>query len=141
MTNCIPKQDTRLCINCGKLCRTENRNCSASPDLAPAAEKLGVPFESIGRYAQIVAQWQAAGCQELAPEQAAARKAECETCEFNGEACGSKASGCGGTVHRPPLKVMQQIPTCRCPEKKPGWVVTHPAETPDQLSPVAASGV
>jgi hypothetical protein len=98
------------------------------PDLTPAAKKLGVPVESVGRYAPRLAAWQAAGMPELPPEELAARDAVCVQCDFkrplgwgwhdDRDTCNSTASGCGGDAHRPPLVVMQRLPDCKCPEKK-----------------------
>ncbi len=47
------------------------RNCPASPDLRPAAEKLGIEWKDVPHYAQALAKWTAAGFPTRSQEEVA----------------------------------------------------------------------
>ena len=135
MIKCIPDKSGRFCVNCGWKWKFPERgwprrDCPQSPDLRPAADALNLPFPIPPGMAQHLAAWVANG--ETPPEELAARDAICTLCDdkrplgmpaSEGDTCNSKAKGCGGSGYRPPLSVMQRLPTFRCPAGKwPGDV-------------------
>jgi hypothetical protein len=131
-TKCEPHSDTDRCVYCGKRCRfwrngkRPPRNCTNPPSLRPAADTLCLPNPIPKGMAQHLAVWLSQG--DTPPEEMAARDAICVMCDakrplgtpvFNDvDKCNSIAKGCGGSGYRPPLCVMQRLPSFRCPASK-----------------------
>lgn len=120
------------------------------PDLAPAAEKLGVQLDDAKRYVPYLAAWTMDGFPELTPEELRARDEICFVCEFKrprgwynticvDDSCDSKGAGCGSGRRRPPLFVMRRLPRCRCPEER--WPGDKTCKLPSSPAAAASSGV
>lgn len=129
--NCIPDCTNCRCVNCGWRWKYPerpwpHRNCTNPPELRPAADALGLPDPLPPNMAQHIATWIMHG--DTPPDELAARDTICVMCDhktplgqpvFNEtDRCNSKAKGCGGSGYRPPLQVMQRLPTFRCPAGK-----------------------
>ncbi len=83
MIDCLPDTTETACLNCGwikpeKIVGWPRRNCSRSPDLQPAAERLGVTLADAAHYFQALARWTAAGFPVR--EQAEVERIEREIC-------------------------------------------------------------
>ena len=134
MIDCTPDTTGKVCVNCGWTWSRDRpfprRNCPQSPDLHPAADRLGVPFATIGRYAQALAAWIAAGIPERTPEEQAACMAACHGCEYGTPKPQCRAGGCASVDHRPDLVSCWKIATWHCPEKK--WPTTAQPQKNDQ---------
>jgi hypothetical protein len=151
MFYCIPNAEKTACVNCGwqwtrpDICEWPRRNCPKSPDLLPAAERLGLTLDQCQPFIQQLATWMAAGYPERTPEEQADHAAMCQVCEHYGEAvtfptvcCNGRKcqpeqsfppqclAGCTNEIkqreNKPPLAVLQRIG--QCPAGK--WPTPNP---------------
>lgn len=119
MIDCLPNSEGDLCVNCGwikpaKIKGWPHRNCPRSPDLAPAAAKLGLTPEQAVPFHREIAQWIAAGMPErTAEEQAAIAATPCESRREDGicDALGCK-SGANKSIK---CAYLAQMATQSCP--------------------------
>jgi hypothetical protein len=139
MIDCVWKVtgDQITCVNCARQYPPRTKNgrlkfalparwpqwaCPASPDLLPAAEKLGVILERADNWRQTLAQWLAAGMPERTPDQQAACRQICLACEFGHPKAQCRAGGCAIAASRPPLVVCWRMATWDCGENRwPPW--------------------
>jgi len=118
MMNCIPNADGLSCRNCGwvkppRIQGWPHRNCPNSPDLSPAAERLGVSLSDVRHYAGALAKWTKAGFPTR-------EQAEVERIEAICKACDKYADGrckqCGCRVNTGPAVVNKiKMATENCP--------------------------
>lgn len=112
MTDCLPNVDATACIHCGwvkpeKIATWPRRNCPRSPDLAPAAARLGVSLADVGHYAQALARWTAAGFPTRL--QAEIERIEAEHCRPCDAYLAGRCSECGCRVTTSGLAVANKI--------------------------------
>lgn len=132
--NCFPDSYRRFCIYCGRKWY-RNHNCINPPNLRPAADALGLSDPIPPGMAQHLVVWLAKG--DTPPKEMAARDAVCIMCDKkmplgspvldDTDKCNSIAKGCGGSGYRPPLQVMQRLPSFRCPAEK--WAIKKAEST------------
>jgi len=87
-----------------------------SPDLAPAAERLGVTMTDVSHYAQAVAKWTAAGFPVR--DQAEVERIELELCQPCEKYVAGRCKSCGCRVNQSSLAVANKIKmaTEHCPQ-------------------------
>jgi hypothetical protein len=126
MMDCIPNEQ-HACINCGWKWNRQgpfpHRCCPQSPDLQPAAEKLGVSLADVGHYASALARWTAAGFPIR--DQAEVERIESEFCKpcpkyTVDPLLGGRCSECGCRVSASRFAAVNKIKmaTERCPKGK-----------------------
>jgi len=122
MIDCIPNTTESVCIHCGwkkpeRIKGWPKRNCPKSPDLQPAAERLGISLADMGHYAHALARWTAAGFP-------ARDQAEVERCEAICVACEHYRNGrckkCGCCISKNRVAVLNKakMATETCPVGK-----------------------
>ena len=97
MTDCIPNAEGTACVNCGWQWTRggpfPRRNCRLQPDLAPAAEKLGVTLADARHYGAALLRWSAAGFPTRSQAEIDAIMAVCRACDrYTGDRC--RECGC-----------------------------------------------
>jgi len=99
------------CPQCGASRITDRlelvKNCPKSPDLAPAAKKLGVTMADVSHYAQAVARWTAAGFPVR--DQAEVERIERELCKPCEKYTDGRCKQCGCRVNQSSLAVANKI--------------------------------
>ena len=119
MIDCIPDNTGEQCLNCGwqkpeRIKGWPRRNCQNSPDLKPAADKLGLPDPIPPSMAQHLAAWLAAGMPErTAEEQQTIAANGCESRRENG-IC--NALGCNGSNKTIKCEWLIRMQTANCPK-------------------------
>jgi hypothetical protein len=114
------------CANCGwtyprepnsDSCKWPRRNCRQSPDLQPAADKLGVSMADVAHYAYAVARWTAAGFPTREP--AEVDRIERELCRPCAEYVDGRCKQCGCAVNKGPAirnKIAMATENCKLGE-------------------------
>jgi hypothetical protein len=129
MIDCIPDPSQTKCIHCGwvkseKIKSWPRRNCPRSPNLEPAAKRLGLTLADCQGFHQELNIWQNHGYPTRTESEIASCEAVCETCGNYGEAVESEGwpeqclHGCANQVKkrekRLPLEPLWAMATAHC---------------------------
>jgi hypothetical protein len=121
MIDCIADSTGTRCVNCGWAWKRggpfPRRNCNVQPDLAPAAERLGVTLANAYHYAGALLRWSAAGFPTRTPEEVETIVAVCQACDrYAGQRC--RECGCRITAKGPAIRNKAAMATEACPLQK-----------------------
>jgi hypothetical protein len=120
MIDCIPDTTGKKCIHCGwvkpeKIKGWPRRNCQKSPDLEPAAARLGLTLDDCQSFAPQLYQWMKAGYPERPESERAAIAAT--PCESRREDGICRATGCNGNGKTIKCEWLARMKTSNCPGK------------------------
>lgn len=141
MINCIPDTTGKVCVNCGWQWTRDtpfpHRNCPRSPDLKPAAAKLGLT-EWPPALAQLLAQWLVAGCPERSEEEVRRIRntADGVRCDNADGFC--TVTGCDKGEKKIKCEWLARMATASCPKSFFG---DKPAEVAGQVKETTDSGL
>ena len=130
--DCIPDNTGVRCVYCGwewtrlDICAWPRRNCPASPDLLPAAQRLGLTL-LLPAFTRRLAEWLAVGMPERSADEQARIASICRACKQYGPATDEPGMGfevclcgCAGVwrANRPPLGAVWKMAGGRCLDDK-----------------------
>lgn len=128
MIDCLPDARGKSCLNCGwvkpeKIEGWPRRNCAKSPNLLPAAERLGLTLDECQPFIQQLAAWMAAGYPERTEAEQSACKEVCDGCPDHAaveDRC--QCNSCSSRGQQ--LTIPRRLATWKCPVAK--WRVNGP---------------